>query len=186
LPYRRCANCGVLGYRPPAANAACPECGVSLAEVADAAMERADSDDRVDVLIHLTRDLLQTDVALLTEVKDGREIARRAAGQWPPLESLAGMSLPLDETFCQRMLDGRIGNYVQDANVDDRVSDLAMARELGVRAWIGVPIELSDMRLYVLCCLARESRPSIGVRDVRMLLGLAESVRTELQRLQPD
>jgi hypothetical protein len=37
------------------------------------------------------------------------------------------------------------------------------------------------MRLYVLCCLASESRPSLGQREVRLLAGLAESVRAELQ-----
>jgi GAF domain-containing protein len=129
----------------------------------------------------MTRDLLDTDVAVLTEIRDGCEIARRVDGQWPGWGNLQDTSLALENTFCQRMLDGRIGNYVRDAKSDVRVSDLAMARHLGVRAWIGVPIQLSDMRLYVLCCLASESRPNIGEREVRLLAGLAESVRAELQ-----
>jgi GAF domain-containing protein len=129
----------------------------------------------------MTRDLLDTDVALLTEIRNGRETALRVEGNWPGHGSFAEASLALDQTFCQRMLDGRIGNFIRDAAADDRVSDLAMARHLGVRAWLGVPIELSDMRLYVLCCLASESRPSIGEREVRLLAGLAESVRAELQ-----
>ena len=73
---------------------------------------------------------------------------------------------------------------MRDAWTDERVSDLAMTRHLGVRAWLGVPIELSDMRMYVLCCLACESRPSIGDREVRLLAGLAESVRAELETRQ--
>lgn len=186
LPYRRCANCGVLSYLPRSAvGVSCSECGVPFAE-AGAIIGRAGSADRLDALINLTRDLLDTDVALLTEIRDGREIARRSAGDWRPLTSQEGASLPLDETFCQRMLDGRIGNYVRDAQADERVSDLAMARQLGVRAWIGVPIELSDMQLYVLCCLARESRPTLGEREVRLLRGLAESVRNELQTARND
>ena len=56
-----------------------------------------------------------------------------------------------------------------------------VARQFGVGAWLGVPIDISDTQLYVLCCLARESRPSIGEREVRLLAGLAESVRAELQ-----
>ena len=182
LPYRRCANCGVLSYLPRSAvGVSCPECGVPFAEAGGAIIGRAGSDSRLDALINLTRDLLDTDVALLTEIRDGREIARRAAGDWWPLTSQEGASLSLDETFCQRMLDGRIGNYVRDAQADERVSDLAMARQLGVRAWIGVPIELADMQLYVLCCLARESRSTLGEREVRLLRGLAESFRHELQ-----
>jgi GAF domain-containing protein len=177
----------VLSYLPrSAAGVTCPECGVSFADVADAAMRQANLDHRLDALIHLTRDLLDTDVALLTEIRDGREIVRRAAGEWATIDSLQGTSLPLDDTFCQRMLDGRIGNHIGDAETDDRVSDLAMARQLGVRAWIGVPIKLSDVQVYVLCCLARESRRDLGEREVRLLLGLAESVRAELQAPRVD
>ena len=177
----------MLSYLPRSAvGVTCPECGVPLAEAAGDVLGRAGPDDRLNALIRLTRDLLDTDVALLTEIRDGREIARRSAGDWQPLTSGPGASLPLDETFCQRMLDGRIGNYVRDAQADERVSDLAMASRLGVRAWIGVPIELSDMQLYVLCCLARESRPTLGEREVRLLLGLAESFRNELEVPRPD
>jgi GAF domain-containing protein len=154
---------------------------VPVANGADTANQSADSDRRLDARLRMTRDLLDVDVALLTEIRDGQEIARRVAGEWPPLETLQGASIPLVDTFCQRMLDGRIGNYIRDVETDDRVSGLAMARQLGVRAWLGVPIRLSDMQLYVLCCLARESRPSIGRSEIRLLTGLAESVRAELQ-----
>ncbi|MFZ0039844.1 MAG: hypothetical protein WAK93_00930 [Solirubrobacteraceae bacterium] len=129
----------------------------------------------------MTRTLLDTDVALLTEIRDGREVAKRTDGDWPGRGSWENASVPLEHTFCQRMLDGRIGNYIRDARADTRVNDLAMARRLGVGAWLGVPIQMSDMRLYVLCCMACESRPGIGKREVRILLGLAESVRAELQ-----
>jgi GAF domain-containing protein len=181
MPYLRCAICGVLSYSPrDASGATCPECGVPVATVAAATIRAADSDRRLDALVRLTRDLLDADVALLTEVTDGHEVARRAAGEWPSIGSLQGASLPLRETFCQRMLEGRIGNYIGDVKADDRVSDLGMAQQLGVGAWIGTPIKLSDTQLYVLCCLARESRPSIGEREVRLIVGLAESVRAEL------
>jgi GAF domain-containing protein len=130
----------------------------------------------------MTRELLDTDVAVLSEIHHGQETARRVAGEWPPLGSLQGASIPLHDTFCQRMLDGRIGHYVRDALTDDRVSDLAMARSLGVRSWMGVPIRLSDLELYVLCCLGREAQPSIGDREVQLLSGLAESIRAELER----
>jgi GAF domain-containing protein len=185
VPYVRCSTCGVLSYSPRNVNGVtCPECGVPLAGPGDVTGQSTDTGRRLDHLLRMTRNLLDTDVALLTEIRDGHEIALRADGEWPGQDTLQGASLPLQDTFCQRMLDGRIGNYICDAETDDRVSDLAMARQLGVRTWLGVPIKLSDMRLYVLCCLARESRPSIGEREVRLLAGLAESVRAELQAAQ--
>jgi GAF domain-containing protein len=182
VPYLRCLTCGVLSYVPRHAHVAtCPECGVPVKWAGEAAGQATDASWRLDQLLRMTRDLLDTDVALLTEIRAGRETALRVAGTWPGRGSFQDASLTLENTFCQRMLDGRIGNYVRDAADDDRVSDLAMARHLGVRAWLGVPIEMSDMRLYVLCCLASESRPSLGEREVRLLAGLAESVRAELE-----
>jgi GAF domain-containing protein len=133
--------------------------------------------------MRLTRDLLDTDVALLTEIRDGRETARRAAGEWPGMDSFEGVSSPLEDTVCQRMLLGRIGNYIRDAQGDDRVNDLPMVHQLGIGAYLGVPIRLDDVRLYVLCCMDRESRPSLGEREVRLLAGLGESVRVELGSL---
>jgi GAF domain-containing protein len=159
----------------------CPECGIPVAWVGEASGQSADPDWRLDQLLRMTRDLLDTDIAVLTEIRDGYETALRVDGEWPGQGSFNTVSVALENTFCQRMLDGRIGHYVRDAATDPRVSDLAMARHLGVRAWLGVPIEMSDMRLYVLCCLAAESRPSLGDREVRLLAGLAESVRAELQ-----
>lgn len=147
-------------------------------------VEGADgSERRLDALMRLTRDLLDTDVAVLTEISDGRETARRSAGEWPGMDSFEGVWSPLRDTICQRMLEGRVGSYICDARGDDRVNDLPMVRQLGIGAYLGVPIRLDDVRLYVLCCLDRESRPSLGEREVRLLSGLAESVRVELGSL---
>lgn len=140
--------------------------------------QTSDRDRQLDELLRLTRELLEADLALLTEIRDDREVALRSCGDWPELS--AGASLPLNETFCARMLEGRIGNHVADARTDERVSDLQMARELGIGAWMGVPIRAEDMRLYVLCCLAREAR-TIGDRELRLLGGLAASVQAALE-----
>jgi GAF domain-containing protein len=184
VPYVRCASCGVLSYTSPGATSgACPECGVPAARAGDGPEGSDGSERRLDTLMRLTRDLLDSDVAILTEISHGRETARRAAGEWPGMDSFEGEWSPLEETICQRMLEGRIGNYVCDAQRDDRVNGLPMVRQLGIGAYLGVPIRLDDVRLYVLCCLDRESRPSIGEREVRLLSGLAESVRVELGSL---
>jgi GAF domain-containing protein len=129
----------------------------------------------------MTRDLLDTDVALLTEISEGTETARFAAGEWPGLGSLRGASIPLQDSFCQLMLEGRIPNVIPDTSADARVTGLTMARDLGVRSYMGVPIKPADAELYVLCCLAREVQPSLGARELRLLSGLAESVKAELQ-----
>jgi GAF domain-containing protein len=173
----------VLSYTSPGATSgACPECGVPAAR--SNGTDGADgSARRLDALMGLTRDLLDADVAILSEIAHGRETARRASGEWPGMESFEGLWSRLEDTVCQRMLEGRIGNYIRDAQGDDRVNDLAMVKELRIGAYLGVPIRLDDMHLYILCCLDRETRPSLGEREVRLLSGLAESVRVELPSL---
>jgi GAF domain-containing protein len=185
VPYVRCASCGVLSYTTPGAGTQpCPDCGVPAARNGAGHASGAGgegSERRLDALMRLTRELLDTDIAILTEIKGGHETARWIAGDWPGIGQ--GRSLPLDETFCQRMLDGRIENYIRDAQSDARVSALPMTRQLAIGAYLGVPIRLEDMRLYVLCCLHHERRPSLGEKEVRLLSGLAESIRVELQSL---
>lgn len=186
MPHQRCISCGVVSYvTSGSGGAACPECGVPWPGWVDETIGNAGPQWRLGALLRMTRDLLDADVALLSEIRDGREIARVAAGEWPGIGSLEGVSAPVGDTFCQRMLEGLIGNVIADAATDSRVSDLAMARRLGIGAWMGVPIELSDAELYVLCCLAREARPSIGAREVQLLTGLAASVRAELESTAP-
>lgn len=186
MPHQRCISCGVVSYvTPGSGGAVCPECGVPWPGRVDETIGNAGPQWRLGALLRMTRELLDVNVAVLSEIRDGRETAVLAAGEWPGHGSLDGLSAPIGDTFCQRMLEGRIGNVIADAANDERVSDLAMARQLGLGAWMGVPIELSDAELYVLCCLAREARPSIGTREVRLLTGLAASVRAELESGAP-
>ena len=128
----------------------------------------------------LARRTLGMDVAMVTEVQDGMEIARAVSGDWPGLGQLAGASIPLEETFCKRMLEGEIENVVRDVAADDRARDLQLAKALGVGAWIGVPLDTSLARLYVLCCLSREAQPDLTERDVHALRGFAATLARAL------
>lgn len=189
MPYVRCPNCGLTSYmaRNRWRAGECPGCGGALwADRGDrgttAGGEAADQGGGgIAGALALAHEQLGMDVALLTQIEDGQEIVRESAGEWPTVGSLDGASVALEETFCKRLLEGRISNFVADAAHDDRVTDLGMAKALGVGAWIGVPLELSDARLYMLCCLAREARPTLRDTDVRFLTGLSQTVVSELE-----
>jgi GAF domain-containing protein len=181
MPHLRCNSCGVVSYAPLAGAGSCPECGVPWPDRPDRVIQSADPEQRLGALVRMTRALLDVDLALLTVIAEGRETVRTSAGGWPEVMLRHGDSLPLEETFCRLMLEGRIGNVVCDTRAEPAVGDIELVRRLGARAYIGVPIRPSDAELYVLCCLARQARPSFGVREVRLLSGLAESVRAELQ-----
>lgn len=133
-------------------------------------------------LLKLTRDLLEMDLALLTEVTGGREEVRRADGEWPGLQAadLIGRSLPMRDTFCQRLLDGTLPPFVNDVREDPASAELEFARTFGVGAWIGARLDTHGARMFILCCLARDSRPALGERDVYVLSTLATSLASQL------
>ncbi len=133
-------------------------------------------------LLALSRDLLVMDLAMLNEVVGDQEAVRRADGAWPGLDVdlLPGSSLRLTDTFCQRLLEGSLPPYVRDVENDPTTADLALARAFGVGAWIGARIPTSGAGVYVLCCLARESRPGLGQRDVHALNTLATSLANQI------
>ena len=59
---------------------------------------------------------LDADTALLSEIRDGREHVRWGAGE----DGYVGASVPLRDTICERLLDGRIGSVVADATPSRR------------------------------------------------------------------
>jgi len=140
----------------------------------------ADSCEVVVSTLELARAEMSMDVAVLGEIHDGREVVRLVAGEAESFGLAVGASVPVEETFCQRLLEGRLGNIVRDAIGDERVRDLEVARGAGIGAYIGVPLTTLDARLYILCCLAHERRPALGERDVLFLRGLGETIIREL------
>ena len=130
--------------------------------------------------LELARAETSMDVAVLGEIRDGCEVVRLVAGEAESFGLAVGASVPVEQTFCQRLLEGRLGNVVRDAVGDERVHDLEVARAAGIGAYIGVPLTTLDARLYILCCLAHEQRPTLGKRDVLLLRGLGETIIHEL------
>jgi GAF domain-containing protein len=120
------------------------------------------------------------EVAVLGEIRDGREVVRWLAGDAASFGLSVGASLPTKDTFCERLLHGRIPNIVSDARADRRVNDLKLAREARVGAYIGVPITSRDARLFILCCLAHEQRPRLSEHDVLFMRGVAATIATAL------
>ena len=120
------------------------------------------------------------DVAVLGEVCDGREVVRFVAGDGS-FGLAPGASMMIEDTYCHRLLTGRLSNVVPDTYADDQLREIPITRAARVGAYIGVPLTTLDARLYVLCCLAHEQRPQLGKRDVLFLRGLTDAIVVELE-----
>ena len=174
MPYLTCASCGLRTYA--VSEGTCPSCGTALrrpghppARGPPAPIPRA----QIRAKLAMACRELDVDTALLSEIRDGHEHVRWGAGE----TAFLGVSAPLRDTVCERLLDGRIGNIVADTTLEASLNAMTVVQDGTIRSYIGVPFETDDARLYVLCCLAREARPDLGAADVRFLQGVAESLR---------
>lgn len=181
MPYVRCPSCRLAAYTASrySSRDRCPRCGGALPG-ADESREQGAPGEPIRRALALARDQLGMDPTMLTEVRDNAEVIRNIVGDSGWLGVSEHDSFPLEETYCKRLLEGRIGSIVADAQRDDRVLDLAMTVGAGIGAYIGVPLRVDEARLYVLCCFAREARPALGEADVHFLRGLGETVMAEL------
>jgi GAF domain-containing protein/ribosomal protein L37E len=189
MPYHTCPRCGLRTYA--VSGEECPRCGKPLGAPSRAAARArgwgrdAPADEpqgAVERVLAVARRELKMDVALLSEVRDGREVVLWAVGNERIPGVVRGAAAPLRDTICQRLLDGTIDSVVHDAANDPRVRDLATVRGMGLGAYIGVPLTGASARRYVLCCLASEARPDLAEGDVRFLRGLVESLRPAVDR----
>jgi GAF domain-containing protein len=176
--YLTCPSCGLPTYC--VSEATCPSCRTPLRRPGPPVGPRRAGhgrDGEVRAKLAMACRELDADAALLSEIRDGRELVLWGAGE----DCYVDASVPLRDTICERLLDGRIDSVVADATAEPAIRDLAPVRDGTIRAYIGVPFATADARAYVLCCLAREARPDLGEGDVRFLYGLAESLRFLLE-----
>jgi GAF domain-containing protein len=142
---------------------------------------RSSTTDPITAALALAHAETEMDVTVLGEVCDGREVVRLAAGDLRSFGLAPGASTPIEDTYCHRLLTGRVSNFVPDTRVDEQLRDLEITHAAHVGAYLGVPLTGLDARLYVLCCLAQEQRPQLGQRDVLFLRGLGETILPQLE-----
>jgi GAF domain-containing protein len=142
---------------------------------------RSSGVDPITAALELAQAETEMEVAVLGEIYDGREVVRFVAGDGS-FGLAPGASMPIEDTYCHRLLTGRLSNVVPDAHTDDQLRDLQITHAARIGAYIGVPLTTLDARLYVLCCLAHEQRPHLGERDVLFLRAVGEAIVAELEK----
>jgi hypothetical protein len=142
---------------------------------------RSSGRDPITGALKLAHRETHMDVAVLGEVCEGREVVRYLAGDGGSFGLSPGASMPIEDTYCHRLLTGRLSNVVPDAHANEQVRDLEITRAARVGAYIGVPLTGLNARLYVLCCLSHERRPQLGERDVLFLRDLGQAVLAALE-----
>lgn len=151
---------------------------LGLDELAAASTERS----LLEVL-HAIRTHLGMEVAFISEFEDTRRVFRFVDGEQAVPHLEVGMSDPLEESYCQRIVDGRLPEVIPDAQQEPAALELAATREIPIGAHLSVPIRLQDGSVYgTLCCFDRQADTTLNERDLAMMRVFADFAAQQLGR----
>lgn len=137
---------------------------------------------RVERVVELAREQLGMDVTYLSEWRDGQQVFRTLHGAGESFGLHAGEGLPLDDSYCLRVVDGRMPNAIPDTSAEPMTRDLPGTRDARIGAYLGVPVRLSNGRQYgMLCGLNHAAEPTLNQRDVRFMTVLASIIADQLE-----
>lgn len=143
---------------------------VRISELLVATSDGADPDLPAAVLevLRLIRTKLRMDVAFVSEITAGRRMFKcvdSAAGFTPQLA--AGMSDPVEESWCQRVVEGRLPQVMHDA-APYIASGQAPDPGFPIGTHLSTPVRLSDGSVYgTLCCFSKGVHPKADIELLR-------------------
>ena len=137
----------------------------------------------IEYMLRDVREALRMDVAFVSEFAGDELVFQALEGDAESFGWQEGESFPLDESYCKRVLDGRIPQVVPDAKGEDATKDLRVTTEADIGSYCAVPLVLSDGRLYgTLCCVSHEPDPWLRDRDLGLMGRTARFLVEDLER----
>src|ERR671917_816547 len=144
------------------------------------------SDQRPGTIEDMLRDVREAfdmDVAFVSKFDGDQLVFRNLEGDAESFGWQEGESFPIDESYCKRVLDGRIPRVVPNAKREDATKNLRVTSEADIGSYAAVPLVLSDGRLYgTLCCLSHEPDPWLRERDLGIMDRTARWLVEQLER----
>ena len=139
--------------------------------------------EKIVQMLSDVREVLEMDVAFVSEFAGDRMIFRALEGDAESFGWEEGEGFPIDESYCKRVLDGRINRVVPDAKREDATKDLRVTSEADIGSYAAVPLVLSDGRLFgTLCCVGHAPDPWLRERDLGLMERVARQLIEQLER----
>ncbi|MCO6058005.1 EAL domain-containing protein [Pseudomonas sp. MOB-449] len=129
------------------------------------------------------RNFLGMEFAFISEFSEGRRVFRHVAAGTEPVPIHVGGSDPLEESYCQRIIDGRLPELIHNALELPEALVLPATRAIPVGAHLSVPICFSDGTLYgTLCCFSTQAKHTLDARDLAVMRVLSDFTGRQLER----
>ncbi|MET1114521.1 MAG: GAF domain-containing protein [Comamonas sp.] len=158
----------MLDYNPDDLDVTISELLVATSDASDPELPAA-----VTEVLKLIRTKLHMDVAFVSEITDGRRIFAALdsePGFAPHLE--AGMSGPAEESWCQRVVEGRLPEVMLDA-AGFVASGQAPDPGFLIGTHLSTPVRCADGKVYgTLCCFSRGVKAKTDIDLLRRTASL--------------
>jgi EAL domain-containing protein (putative c-di-GMP-specific phosphodiesterase class I) len=126
---------------------------------------------------------LGMDVAFVSQFCEGRRVLRYVDAAAAMPQYSIGTEEPLDETCCQRVVDGRMPQLVHNVQRMPGVKGLAKASLAPIGALLCVPIWLSDGTAYgTFCAFSFRANYSLSQRDLSFMRVFADIATRFIER----
>lgn len=172
-----------MGYEPTDLHVTVSELMVATADQSDEMLDRTITD-----VLKTLRDRLNMDVVFCSEFVDGQRVFRQVAtsGARPTIE--VGGSDELEQSWCQRVVDGRLPRFMADARADPVASALLDQLPFPIGTHISTPIVLKSGEVYgTLCSFSFSPHDNPNPDDLKTLEMTAKltALRLEGRNVMP-
>src|SRR5215211_1209183 len=96
--------------------------------------------ETVERLLSTVREAMEMDVAFVSEFAGDQLVFRALEGDAESFGWREGEGFPLDESYCKRVLDGRLPSVIPDARSEGRTRDLGLTSEANIGSYVAVPV----------------------------------------------
>lgn len=124
------------------------------------------------------RAALGMDIAFVSQFVDDQRVFRIVSVAAQVSSPVApGISDPLVDSYCKRVVEGRLPGAIPDTAASAEARSLAITQRLAIGSYLSVPIVLRNGEVYgTLCCFSHLARPDLGDADVLGLQDVASVI----------
>ena len=154
-----------LGYEPTDLHVTISELMVATADQSDDMLDRT-----ITEVLKTLRDRMKMDVVFCSEFVDGRRVFRQVATSGVRQTVSVGDSDELEQSWCQRVVDGRLPRFMADARADPVASALMDQLPFSIGTHISTPIVLKNGEVYgTLCSFSFSPQDNPNPEDLKTL-----------------
>ncbi|QJW84158.1 GAF domain-containing protein [Ramlibacter terrae] len=147
---------------------------IHVAELLVATSDGADPElpPEVAEVLRLLRERLGMDVAFVSQIAEGRRTFKVVDSRPDFTVIQAGMSDPVEESWCRGIIEGRLPELIEDAApfvASKRVPDPGIP----IGTHLSTPVRLSDGSVYgTLCCFSRTVQAGADIKRLQYTASL--------------